>query len=78
MFMFWLSVTLSMLIGALALLAPTVGFGVKLIGLVLAGNAFVRLQRGSPPKTRVTMSATWLAIAISGLAIALGLLFVRA
>ena len=71
--MFWLSIVLAILIGGFTLFSVTVGIGLQIIALVLAGNAFVRLQRGKPAKTRVNLSATWIAIAVSGLGLALGL-----
>ena len=76
MFMFWLSIALAVLIGGCALLSPPVGVGLLIIALVLAGNAFVRLQRGTPPKTRINTIATWVALAISGLAMAFNI-FIR-
>jgi hypothetical protein len=77
MFMFWLSIVLAILIGSLALLAPPVGVGLLIIALVLAGNAFVRLQRGTPPKSRVNAVATWVALAVSSLGFICSFLFVR-
>ena len=71
--MFWLSIVLAILIGGFTLFNVTVGGGLQLIALILAGNAFVRLQRGKPTKTRVNLAATWIAVAISGLGLALGL-----
>ena len=71
--MVWLSVVLAILIGGFTLLNVTVGIGLQIIALVLAGNAFVRLQRGKPAKTRINMGATWVALAVSGAGFALGL-----
>ena len=71
--MFWLSVALAILIGGFTLLNVTVGIGLQIIALVLAGNAFVRLQRGNPAKNRITMGATWIALAVGGAGLALGL-----
>lgn len=71
--MFWLSIVLAILIGGFTLFNITVGIGLQIIALVLAGNAFVRLQRGKPAKTRINMAATWIAIAVSGIGLALGI-----
>ncbi len=71
--MFWLSIVLAILIGGFTLFNVTVGIGLQIIALVLAGNAFVRLQRGKPAKTRINMAATWIAIAVSGIGLALGI-----
>jgi hypothetical protein len=44
-----------------------------LVALVLAGNAFVRLQRGQPVKNQLRSGATWVALGVSGLGFAVGL-----
>jgi hypothetical protein len=71
--MFWLSIVLAILIGGFTLFNVTVGGGLQLVALILAGNAFVRLQHGKPNKTRANLVATWVAIATSGLGLVLGL-----
>jgi hypothetical protein len=71
--MFWLSIALAILIGAFTLFTATVGVGSQFIALVLAGNAYVRLQRGKPAKNRINMAATWIALTVSGSGMALGL-----
>jgi hypothetical protein len=73
MFLFWLSIILAIVIGGFTLLNITVGIGLQVIGLVLAGNAYVRMQRGKPAKNRINMGATWVALAISAAGLALGL-----
>ncbi|MBV8502657.1 MAG: hypothetical protein JO006_13175 [Paucibacter sp.] len=75
MIMFWLSVVLAALIGSLALLTPPVGIGLLIVALVLAGNGFVRLQRRTPPKTRINLTATWVALAVSVLGLVRTVLF---
>ena len=70
--MFWLSIVLAILIGGFTFFNVTVGIGLQIIALALAGNAFVRLQRGKSAKTRINMTATWVAIAVSGIGLALG------
>jgi len=76
MIMFWLSVVVAALIGSLALLAPPVGIGLLIVALVLAGNGFIRLQRSTPPKTRINVAATWVALAVSVLGLVRTVLFV--
>ena len=71
--MFWLSVVLAIGIGAYTLLTGSVGVGSQIVALALAGNAFVRLQRGQPARSGLNSAATWVAIAISGAALAIGL-----
>ncbi|WP_457098192.1 hypothetical protein [Lysobacter sp. P5_B9] len=71
--MFWLSIVLATIIGGFALFNITVGLGLQFIALVLAGNAFVRLQRGKPAKNRINVGATRFALIVSGVGIALGL-----
>ena len=71
--MFWLSILLAVLIGGFTLFSDTAGIGTQIVALVFAGNAFVRLQRGQPPQTRLHLGVAWGALAISGLAAAIGL-----
>ena len=72
MIWFWLSIVLAIFIGGCTLLGINNGFGLQLIGLVLAGNAYVRLQRGNPAKTRLNFAATVIALVVSGVGFALG------
>ena len=67
MVMFWLSVILAILIGGCSLIGSANEFGLQLIGLVLAGNAYVRLQRGKPVRNNVNFAATVLALLMSGM-----------
>ena len=71
--MFWISIVLAILIGGFTLLTVTVGIGLQVIGVVLAGNAYVRLQRGKPTPSQINKTATWVALAVSVAGLALGL-----
>lgn len=73
MALFWLSIVLAIFIGGCTLIGVANGIGLQVIGLILAGNAFVRLQRGKPAKSPIALSATWLALAISSVGLALGM-----
>jgi len=73
MFMFWMSIILAIVIGGFTLFNITVGLGLQLIALILAGNAYVRLQRGAPAKTPIKMGATVAALAVSAIGFALGI-----
>jgi hypothetical protein len=73
MFLFWISIILAIVIGGFTLFQITVGLGLQLIALILAGNAYVRLQRGNPVKTPIKMQATWAALAVSAIGFALGI-----
>jgi hypothetical protein len=73
MIWFWLSIVLAIFIGGCTLLGINNGLGLQLIGLVLAGNAYVRLQRGNPAKTPFNFAATLVALAVSGVGFALGI-----
>lgn len=75
MIMFWLSVVIAVLIGCVAILTPPVGIGLLIVALVLAGNAYVRLQRSTPPKTRINVAATWVALAVSVLGLVRNVVF---
>jgi hypothetical protein len=72
--MFWLSVALAILIGLVSIFHGSVGVGLPTIGLALAGNAYVRLQRGQPMGTPTKKNVVWVALAVAGLALAIGLL----
>jgi len=72
MIMYWLSIVLAIFIGGCTLVGITNGIGLQLIGLVLAGNAYVRLQRGKPPKTTLTSTAVIVALIVSGIGFAVG------
>ena len=72
MALFWLSIVLAIFIGGCTLTGIANGIGLQIIGLIFAGNAFVRLQRGKPTKSPITLGATWLALAVSGIGLALG------
>ena len=72
--MFWLSISLSLLLSGYTVARPVPGIAWGVIALVLAGNAFVRLQRGQPTKSPTNVAATWVALAAGGLALALGIL----
>ena len=72
MIWFWLSIVLAIFIGGCTLLGITNGIGLQVIGLVLAGNAYVRLQRGKPEKSKFNIAATWVALLVSGVGLALG------
>ena len=72
MTLFWLSIVLAIFIGGCTLIGIANGIGLQVIGLIFAGNAFVRLQRGKPAKIPITLGATWLALAVSGIGLALG------
>ena len=71
--MFWLSILLAVLIGGFSLFSGNAGLGTQIVALVFAGNAFVRLQRGQPPKNKLHLGFAWSALAISGLAFTVGL-----
>ena len=73
MILFWLSIVLAAFIGGCTLLGITNGIGLQLIGLALAGNAFVRLQRGKPPKTSLKFAAAVIALLVSGVGFAVGI-----
>jgi Co/Zn/Cd efflux system component len=72
MVLFWVSIVLAVLIGGCTLIGITNGIGLQIIGLVLAGNALVRLQRGKPAKAPIMLGATWLALAVSGIGLIVG------
>ena len=72
MIWFWLSIVLAIFIGGCTLLGINNGLGLQLIGLVLAGNAYVRLQRGKPAKTPLNFAFTAIALAVSGVGFVLG------
>ena len=72
MIWFWLSIVLAILIGGCTLLGINNGLGLQFIGLVLAGNAYVRLQRGKPTKTQLNFAATIVALLVSGVGFVLG------
>ena len=71
MFLFWLSIILAIVMGGLTLFNVTAGLG--FIALVLAGNAYVRLQRGNPAKTPTNTRATWAALTVSAVGFAIGI-----
>ena len=73
MALFWLSIVLAIFIGGCTLIGVANGIGLQVIGLILAGNAFVRLQRGKRAKSPITLGATWLALAVSSVGLALGM-----
>ena len=72
MALFWLSIVLAIFIGGCTLIGIANGIGLQVIGLIFAGNAFVWLQRGKPAKSPITLGAAWLALAVSGVGLALG------
>ena len=72
MILFWLSIVLAVFIGGCTLIGITNGIGLQLIGLILAGNAYVRLQRGKPAKTSFNSAATIIALLVSGIGFAIG------
>jgi hypothetical protein len=67
--MFRLSVILAIVISVITLLKTPVLLGAPIIALSLCGYAFMLLERGKPAKTRVNLTALWVAIAISILAL---------
>ena len=73
MILFWFSVVLAVFIGGCTLIGIASGIGLQLIGFALAGNAYVRLQRGKPPRTSLKFAATIIALLISGIGFAVGI-----